>query len=296
MANSAASQIIGYIENITKIDSSSIGIGGLEPTMLLNVIDKANREYYNKFILGGGEPKLDRTAETGGTIYADTTLDGALTTASTSIILDSVTGYATSGAGVVWDNDSPDFVEYTAISTLTLTGVTGIDYAHEDADAFSVLYALPSNFESFRSSHDSLDGVEVDGVPYRYTSGIPHGAQFSLYDNGTTKYIFFPRGLTGEWFARYNKGATAITTTASVIDVPIADEDFVVYRGVEHVYRVLNVDQNKVIEANQMANKIILDSLKRRNIGKRLKSGRPFMVGGFRRGAPASEYVNQFVY
>lgn len=275
---STASQIITDVEGIAKIMTSSIGLAGLESTMLLRIIDKANREYYNKFQIGGGEPKSDRTAETGGTIYAGTTLNGALTTASTSIILDSVTGYATSGAGAVWDDSEPDFVEYTGISTLTLTGVTGIGYSHDDEDAFSVLYALPSNFESFRSTQDSPDGVKVDGIPYTFVTGIPEGDHFSIYDNGTTKYMFFPKGLTGKYSIKYNKGATSITATTTTIDVPVEDEDFVIYRVVEHVYRVLNVDPNKVMEAKQLANKCILDALKRRNVGKRLKTGRSWGV------------------
>lgn len=275
---STASQIITDAEGITKIDTSSIGLAGLESTMLLRIIDKANREYYNKFQIGGGEPKSDRTAETGGTIYADTTLDGAVTSVSTTVVLDSVTGYATSGVGVIWDNTEPDFIEYTGISTLTLTGVTGIGYSHEDADAFSVLYALPSNFESFRSTNDSPDGVFVNGVPYTFVTGIPTGNHFSIYDNGTTKYIFFPRGMTGDYSIRYNKGATSITATGTTIDVPTEDEDFVIFRVVEHIYRVLNVDYNKVIEARQLADKSILNALKRRNVGKRLKTGRSWGV------------------
>jgi len=247
--------------------------------MLLNVADKANREYYNKFILGGGEPRSDRTAETGGTLAASTTLNGAITSASTTIILDSVTSYATSGAGAVWDNVSPDFVEYTGVSTLTLTGVTGIGFSHEDEDAFSIGYVLPSNFESFRSASDSPDGVEVEGIPYRFTTGVPTGNQFSIYDNGTSKYLFFQKDASGDFSIRYNKGSTALTATSSVTDTPIADEDFIVFRLVEHISNVIygaGSAQGQV--ARQQANKIMLDALKRRNVGKTLRSGRPWGV------------------
>jgi hypothetical protein len=283
MANSTATQIITDAEGITKIDSSSIGLAGLEETMLLRIIDKANREYYSKFQVGGGEPKSDRTAETGGTIVAGTTLNGAITFASTSIVLDSVTGFSSSGAGIVWDNEDPDFIEYTSIASLTLNGVTGIGYNHEDADAFSVLYALPANFESFRSVDDSDFGVSVDGIPYKFVTGIPVDNEFSVYDNGTTKYLFFPKDLTGDYSVRYNKGATSITATSTTIDVPISDEDFVIFRLVEHIYRVLNVDYNKVVEARQIADSCLLNSLKRRNVGRRLKMGR---VWGVRSSSP----------
>lgn len=258
--------------------------------MLLNVTDKANREYYNKFIQGGGEPNSARTSETGGTIAASTTLNGAITTASTSIILDSVTGYATSGAGAVWSDSMPDFVEYTAISTLTLTGVTGIGYSHDDADLFSVLYALPSNFESFRSSTESPDGVSVNGIPYRHTTAVPTDNQFYVYDNGTTKYLFFPLGTSGTYHVQYNKGATSISATSTSVDVPIGDEDFIVYRLVEHIFNVIyGAGSAQGQTAKQKADKIMLDALKRRNVGKRLKSGRPWGVR-FRNGIPLSEY------
>lgn len=290
---STVATIIGYAEKVTSIDSSTIGIPGAEQAMLINIVDKANREYYNRFLRGIGEPKADMVAETGGTIVASTTLDGAVTSASTSIILDSVTGYATSGAGVIWDNASPDIVEYTGISTLTLTGVTGIGYNHEDADEFSVLYALPANFGSFRSTQDSPDGVEVDGVQYRFVTGTPYGNQFAEYNNGTTRYLFFPLGVTGDYSVRYNKKAATITATTDSIDVPVDDEDFIVYRVAEHIYDVVyGAGSTQSQFAHAQANRILLDALKRRNVGKRLKTGRSWGVNGRRDGIPLSEYQN----
>lgn len=277
-------------ESIASIDRTTIGVPGAEEAMLLTVTDKANREYYNKFQLGGGEPRSDRASETGGTLAADTTLNGAITSSSVSVILDSVTGYASSGVGAVWDATNPDFIEYTGISTLTLTGVTGIGYNHADAAGFSILYALPANFESFRSASDSPDGVEVNGIPYRFTTGVPVGNQFSVYDNGT-KYLLFSRGTTGNYSVRYNKGATSITATGTSVDVPVADEDFIVYRLVEHIFNVIygfGSVQGQV--ARSQANKIMLDALKRRNVGKRPRSGRPWGMDSRLRGIPLSEY------
>jgi len=285
---STAGALLTLAESKTSIDRTSIGLPGAEETHLLTVVDKANREYYNKFLLGGGEPRSDRTAETGGELAAETTLDGAITSASVSIILDSVTGYATSGVGAVW-NDNPDFIEYTGITTLTLTGVTGIGYDHADEEDFVILYALPSNFESFRSASDSPDGVEVNGIPYRFTTGIPVGNQFSVYDNGT-KYLLFSKGTTGHYSVRYNKGATVISAIGTSVDVNLADEEFIVFRLVEHISDVIygaGSTQSQV--ARQKANKVMLDALKRRNVGKRLRSGRPWGVS-YRNVFPLSEY------
>lgn len=289
---STAGTLLTLAESKASIDRTTIGIPGCEETHLLDVVDKANREYYNKFLLGGGEPRSDRTAETGGALAADTTLNGAITTASVSVILDSVTGYATSGVGAVWDDTSPDFIEYTGISTLTLTGVTGIGYSHADEADFSILYALPANFESFRSTSDSPDGVDVNGIPYRFTTGVPVGNQFSVYDNGT-KYLLFSQGTTGNYSVRYNKGATTISATGTSVDVPVADEEFIVFRLVEHISDIIygaGSVQSQV--ARQKANKVMLDALKRRNVGKRLRSGRPWGVNDRVHGIPISEYQN----
>lgn len=293
---STASTIISYIEGIAKFDSQSIGIPGLEQTILLAVIDKANREYYNKFLIGGGEARSDRSAETGGTIIAGTELAEGVTSATTDFDVDSSSAFVSSGALAIWDNLDPDFCEFTANAANNFSGVTGIDYNHETNDAVTQLYALPSNFESFRSDADSAAGVKVDGIAYHYTTGVPVSNEFAVYDNGTTKYLFFPRDLTGDYSVRYNKGATTISSTSSTIDVPVADEDFVIYRGVEHAYRVLNIDPNKVQEARNIADRTMLSALKRRNVGKRLRPGRFYNVGGYRNAYPPSESVNQFIF
>lgn len=288
---SSAETIIGYAENIAKIDRTSIGLSGLEETMLLNVLNKANREYFNKFLLGGGEPKESFKLETGGTLIADTALAEDITTATTDFDVDSATSYPSSGALIVWDNNDPDYVAYTGKSSNNLTGVTGIGYSHEDNDAVSALYALPTNFASFRSTDDSPDGVSVNGVPFTFVTGVPIGGQFATYDNGTTKYLHFPRGLTGDYAVKYNQGATSITLTSTSVDVPVDDEDFLVYRLAEYIFRVLGTDPMKMQEARGTANKILLDALKRRNVGKRPKHGRSF--GGTRLGYPPSEAIGQ---
>jgi len=73
----------------------------------------------------------------------DTTLTTAITTASTSVVLGSTTNMESSGA--VWMDH--DVIDYTAISTLTLTGVTGIGKSHAAGIKVYPLFAIPTDYE-----------------------------------------------------------------------------------------------------------------------------------------------------
>lgn len=72
----------------------------------------------------------DGTTPTNADIYIEvsTTLNGAITTASTSIILTSGTDFASSGTVEI----DGDLITYTGKSTHTLTGATGITHNHAD--------------------------------------------------------------------------------------------------------------------------------------------------------------------
>ena len=64
------------------------------------------------------------------------------------------------------------------------------------------------------------------------------------------------------------------------VTVPVEDEDFLTFRLVEHCYRTLDpVGFATLAEiARRNANKILLDALKRRNLNKRLRVGRPVEI------------------
>lgn len=274
-----ASTLITRATNITKIDKDTIGIPGLEDTQLLSIVDMANRQYVNKFRLGGGEPLPSQASETGGTLTATTTLSANVTTATTEVTVASAANAESGGgAAIIWDQDIPDVIEYgSSDQSTTLSTVTGIAFSHESGDEVQFIPALPSNFASFRSTHDSPDGVLVEGSAYTFTSDLDvNDGNFSIYDNGTTKYIVFPRGLTGDYFVRYNRTSTTIDELTDSVDTPLDDEYFIVYRLVEHINRVLGLDTQ---EPRALADKILRDGLKRRNTGKRIKPGRRYEVG-----------------
>lgn len=70
-----------------------------------------------------------------------TTLNGAITTASTSIVLTSGTDFASSGTVEI----EGDLITYTGKSTHTLTGVTGISFSHATATTVRQWKSIKSN-------------------------------------------------------------------------------------------------------------------------------------------------------
>jgi hypothetical protein len=267
---STAGTIITRIENKVGFDRSLIGIAGLEETELLCVIDRANREYLEAFGMAGGEfPKIKKR-EKGYSLVSTTNLAEDITTATTDFDVDDGDDLETSGALILWDGDSPDFVEYTGKSGDNVTGVTGIDWSHDDDEQVQKLYALPPDFHSPRGSDDNPDGMWVENVPYRYISGIPRGNEYAIYETSTAKYLWFPISLTGNALLYYNAVGTTIDDTADIVDVPETWEDFLVYRGVEHVQEVMGTDSSA---SREKANLKLRQALRARNYGKFVKIG-----------------------
>jgi hypothetical protein len=258
MANSTAGTIITYASNITKIDPSTIAAPGLQNAMLLAIIDNANQEWQAIWKTTGGEPQKVFQGEMGGATITDTTLSAAQAVVDVTASLTDSTSFPSSGAVVVYTDNMGDVEEFTGNTGNTLTGVTGIDFAHNLGDTVSATYALPSTFMDFRAVEGSGDGVIVNGVAYYYTSGVPLSLQFSVYDNGTTKYLLLPRGVSGNYQVYYNKATTHIDATTDTVDVPTVYEYFLVWRLVEHIHRVKGSDVSRSMEARQLGNAELL--------------------------------------
>lgn len=276
-----ASTILDRAERTLDFDRTAVGVPGLESTNLLWVLDSAVRDYFISFEKSG-EPSSILRKETGYTLVSDTALNGSLASGATSIVGDSFASFGSSGAIAIWDNNRPDYVEFGANNlTTTLSTVTGVSFAHEDNAVVSLLYALPSNFDGFRSEEGYEDGVSVDGVPYFFTSGNPVGNKFAIYDNGTTKYLHFRAGLTGDVFVRYNAAPTEVTAETSTVDIPDKDVDYGVWAVVKYAAPKLDRTDMFQIADNEM--KQILHSAHiRRNVGKRPRL-RPMFRAGFNR-------------
>lgn len=278
-----ASTILDRAERTLDFDRTSVAVPGLESTNLLTVLNAAVKEYFASFEKSG-EPNSILRKETGYTLVADTAVNNALGVASgaTSIVGDSFASFGSSGAIALWDNDRPDYIEFGANNlTTTLSSVTGVSFAHEDNDLISLLYALPSNFDSMRSEVGYEDGVSVDGRPFFFTSGTPVGNKYAIYDNGTIKYLHFPSGLLGDVFVRYNAVPTVVDAESDTVDIPVKDEDYALWKVVE--YAALKLERLDMFQLAQKQSFEILNSAHiRKNIGKR-PTLRPISRSGFRR-------------
>lgn len=250
-----------------KFDREGIGIPGLEETQLLAVLNQAVLEYHGKFEQSG-EPSSILSKETGYTLVADTAAAAAIASGATSITGDSFASFGSSGAIAIWDNERADYALFGANNmTTTLSSVTGVSFAHEDNDRISLLYALPSDFSDFRSTEGNESGVTVDGVPYHFTSGPPTGRYFHIYDTGTTKYLHFPEGLTGDVFVTYNAAPTVVDDVADSVDIPVRDEWYAVNKVCAYCAPLLEQDPS-LYEARAL--QVLSNSMQRRNVGKRM--------------------------
>lgn len=269
-----ASTCLDRIERTCDFDRTSVGIPGLESTNLLTVINSAVKEYFSSFEKSGEPPALLKK-EKGYSLVANTNLNGALAIGATSIVGDSFASFGASGAVAIEERDYAEFGSNNL--TTTLSSVTGVSLVHADDSPISLLYALPADFDSFRSEEGYEDAVSVNEDPYFFTSGTPTGNRYAIYNNGTTQYLNFPLGLTGKAFVRYNGTPTVIDGEGDSIDIPTKDEDFAYWRGVE--YAAIKLERPDLeARAIRKASELLNSAHIRRNIGKRPRP-RPFRFG-----------------
>lgn len=265
-----ASTILNRAENILDFNRNDIGIPGLESTQLLAQLNSYVKEYFASFEKSG-EPNSKLARETGFALVTDTAVNNSsgILAGATSIILDDSSSFGSSGAIAMWGNDRPDYVEFGANDdATTLSTVTGVNFTHKDDSIVSLLLALPSNFDTFRSQIGYEDAVSVDGHAYVFTSGNPVRHGYSIYDNGTTQYLHFPRGLTGNVFVKYNIVPTVIGKEIDTVDIPVKDEDYAVWRLVQ--YAAPKLDRLDLLqEAKDQSFSLLESAHIRRNIGKR---------------------------
>lgn len=205
------------------IGSSTSNLTALQDTALIRRLDLINRTFVNEAHIrhpSGGWSWMEDV--TNFSTYSGTTLNGAITTASASVILTDAGDFST--AGRLWiktTRGAVDFVDWTGKSTNTLTGATDIDMSHADAEKVEMLYALPSNYAKAHAV--LLDSIELR---YERAESLPRSGTFATRGS----YLLLPEN-TGEhdgtlW---YEKSPTdlstgvAATDLAASMDVP---EDF----------------------------------------------------------------------
>ena len=181
--------------------------------------------------------------------YADTTLNGAITTASTSVILTDASNFDSSGR--IWAKTSNalyDFIDYTGKSSNTLSGATDIDVNHSSGETVGKLYALPSNYGKAVS-------LQVNGQEFLYTRQNipPTGGQY------TTRgaYILFPEGIGArDCTLVYGKAVTALTSTGQTLQVPTDFSRYLIEMLKAYIFQIDGQDE-RVPTCRAAANDIL---------------------------------------
>lgn len=268
MANSTASTIIDLARALLKTESTS-STPVIADTFLLPALSDANLRWAREFRKDGSQPIVFQR-ETGFDLAVETAINdtNGTTTATTTITADSTTGYDSAGVAIIWDDEMPDLFSYTSKTATTFAGVTGLAFSHEDNDTIQPLYALPSNFGSFRESPTYGDGLKVNGVPYQFMVGPPVAGYFSMYDDGTTKYLWLPRGLTGSVSVLYDKVSTVIDGLSDTVDFPTEYDFYGVWSLVAFGFAGRDSDFGRMQAAQQRANSILQSAVDDRSTHK----------------------------
>lgn len=273
MANSSAGTILGHVWTILRTYGGGTDIPALQQEFLFTLLTQAVYEYERAFRRSGSEP-IVFMKQTGFTLVADTQINQAsVTTDDVSFVVDSSNDFElTDGAGVIWDESMSNVFNYTTntIATETFSGVTNISFDHDEDDIVQRLYKLPTNFKTFRPANEYGDGVQVSGVPYYFMEGPPNTGFFSLYDDGTNKFLWLPRGVTGKAAVLYEKTSTVIDSTDDIIDVPPSHEFFLAWRMIQVASIPKEGAQPTQLYtvARSEGNKILKDILRDKDVGK----------------------------
>lgn len=271
MANPSVETIIGIARDLIREDSGS-DVPVVADAFMILAVAEADKELVRAFHRGGGNNPVDRALEGGNTLASETAINNSSGVAKTdvTITVDSTTGFDSAGAAAIWTNDMPDVFFYTSLSSTLISGVTSLGFSHEDNDAVQPLYALPSNFGKFRKSEDYGDGVQLNGRGLTYMEGPPSEGHFSMRDDGTTKYLWLPKGSTGTASYLFDKDSNTIDSTDDLVSFPDDFQFFYAWRTIQ-LALFGRGDFPIVALAQANADKLKLDLLKDRNIGRRVQ-------------------------
>ncbi len=271
-SNPTAAVIIGLARNLLRSESTS-DVPVIQDSFMLQALSDANIKWARSFGGGSGVEPIFFQRDFGIDLVADTTLAANCATTDVTLTLTTSASFPTASSLVVWDDAMPDVIQYTGNNlTTTLSGVTNIGFAHETGDRVQLLYALPSNFGSFRASSIYGDGVMVNGIPYYFMGGVPTPGYFSMIDDGTTKYLWLAPGMSGSCSVLYNKSSSTIASLSDVVDVPIDFQFFLVWHLVAFGFMGREQDMNAMKSAQEQSRMILQEALQNRNIGKKIRT------------------------
>jgi hypothetical protein len=273
MPNSSVGTLIGRA--IQKAKTASVtGIPGVDTPALIQIADMANRDFV-RAPFEAHQPGWDfMVDECGWDMSSPDTLAVGCASGATSLTLTSgVTFSTTNGAAVIFEDNIPDQIFYTALTAHNMTGVTGVSFAHTALSAIYRLYPLPSTFARPRPEKFKGDGFTINNIAYYYGgSGMPNGATFNVVtDANDNSFVWLPRDITGKALMRYEKNAATLDDVNDLVDIPIHHEEYIVQRLIAHIFRLLGKDAGKIQDADNAATTYLRGAFNERNISRRIQ-------------------------
>lgn len=149
--------------------------------------------------------------ETLWTAALDTTLDGAITTASTTVDLAAATGWSATSPKGNFDVEG-DVIAFTGVTSAQLTGVTGIGVGHADGVDAKPIYSVPSDM--WKPTRLLVDETEVDYYDYRDDD---RSTGYYIYND----FIYIPDQSDEEIVKlQYFKNPTTMDDDADTSEIP----------------------------------------------------------------------------
>lgn len=192
---------------------------------------------------------------------ANTTLNGALASGASSVVLTSATNwYSPSsdlGGGYVKSEDVFDFFVYEGLFSNTLSTVSGIQKSHADASEVHKIYELPSNFGKPRNlfrKGNSSPYTHIDPSIVQIPRGIEYTTKSIAGTNYSRSFLILPEDIGAEtWKFFYIKAPTSIRDGTESISAPNGvGRRFYVEMMKSYVWSVLG-EENEAATAQQKA-------------------------------------------
>ena len=165
---------------------------------------------------------------------ASTTLNGAILSGATSLILTSATGWddpasADIAAGYIKTGDDIfDFFSYGELASTTLSSAEGIQMGHASGEEVHKIYALPSDYgyprAMFRESRtlewysQEQSKRQVPRAPFYMVKIMEVTISGTIYRKA---FVVFPEDIGAlTWVFRYQRQATVIDAGTDRVDMP----------------------------------------------------------------------------
>lgn len=280
MSNKTGEDIYGYAQDLLKFDGANISLSGAEESRALDWINDLEKQFLEEFYSRGLTAPDYFSDFTSFSTVSGTQLNGDVSAGATTFSIDSSSALSSSGAGVIYSNNSYNIFTFTGNSSGTVTGVPAsgsgsILFDLDDESGVQKLYPLPSNFGRMKPGIDRGHGVTVNEVPYYEMPENPYGIGFSVFTSSSgAKYLWLPRETTSTVNVYFDV-LPSLTSLTSELKTPSPYHWYHVYGLVGLIKQVFDEDYVPDKERKQQMN-AIEPAFKKRTAGKVITGNNTF--------------------